>query len=100
MQSTPLSGLLDPKWIEERNRQIQERAEQEEVYAAGSSIETSLKHLAERRTDIFGAGTEEAGIGKKVRIAVLKNRGCIHVHKVVWHMLNYSLAFPSMSGSV
>ncbi|XP_052217771.1 splicing factor 3A subunit 1-like [Dreissena polymorpha] len=59
-------GLLDPKWIEERNRQIQERAEQEEVYAAGSSIESSLKHLAERRTDIFGAGTEEAGIGKKI----------------------------------
>ncbi|XP_052784621.1 splicing factor 3A subunit 1-like [Mya arenaria] len=59
-------GLLDPKWIEERNRQIQERADQEEVYAAGSSIESSLKHLAERRTDIFGAGTEEAGIGKKL----------------------------------
>ena len=59
-------GLLDPKWIEERNRQIQERTDQEEVFAAGSSIESSLKHLAERRTDIFGAGTEEAGIGKKV----------------------------------
>lgn len=59
-------GLLDPKWIEERNRQIQEKTEQEEVIAGGSSIESSLKHLAERRTDIFGAGTEEAGIGKKV----------------------------------
>ncbi|XP_060586452.1 splicing factor 3A subunit 1-like [Ruditapes philippinarum] len=59
-------GLLDPKWIEERNRQIQERTDQEEVFAAGSSIESSLKHLAERRTDIFGAGTEEAGIGKKL----------------------------------
>lgn len=59
-------GLLDPKWIEERNRQIQEKTDQEEVYAAGSSIESSLKHLAERRTDIFGAGSEEAGIGKKL----------------------------------
>ncbi|WAR28888.1 SF3A1-like protein [Mya arenaria] len=46
--------------------QYLERADQEEVYAAGSSIESSLKHLAERRTDIFGAGTEEAGIGKKL----------------------------------
>ncbi|KAL4220170.1 splicing factor 3a [Mactra antiquata] len=59
-------GLLDPKWIEERNRQIQEKTEQEDVIASGSSIESSLKHLAERRTDIFGAGTEEAGIGKKI----------------------------------
>lgn len=59
---------MDPKWIEERNRQIQEKTDQEEVYAAGSSIESSLKHLAERRTDIFGAGSEEAGIGKKVGI--------------------------------
>lgn len=58
--------MLDPKWIEERNRQIQEKTEQEDVIAPGSSIESSLKHLAERRTDIFGAGTEEAGIGKKV----------------------------------
>ncbi|KAH3897363.1 hypothetical protein DPMN_021551 [Dreissena polymorpha] len=64
----PCAGLLGPQWIEERNRQIQERAEQEEVYAAGSFIESSLKHLSERRTDIFGAGTEEAGIGKKVSL--------------------------------
>ena len=36
------------------------------MYAAGSSIESSLKQLAERRTDIFGAGMEETVIGKKV----------------------------------
>jgi splicing factor 3A subunit 1 len=37
------------------------------VYAAGSSIDTTLKKLAERRTDIFGSGAEETQIGKKVR---------------------------------
>ena len=38
---------------------------QEEVLAEGTNIGTSLKHLAERRTDIFG--TEETVIGMKVR---------------------------------
>ena len=61
-----LTGLLDRKWIEERNRSLQEKTDQEEVYAAGSSIESSLKKLAERRTDIFGVGVEETVIGKKV----------------------------------
>ncbi|XP_064614806.1 splicing factor 3A subunit 1-like [Liolophura sinensis] len=59
-------GLLDPKWIEERNRSIHEKRDQEEVYAPGSAIEESLKHLAERRTDIFGSGAEETQIGKKI----------------------------------
>ncbi len=58
---------MDPKWIEQRDRQIAEKREQEEVYAAGSSIGGNLKLLAERRTDIFGAGAEEAQIGKKVQ---------------------------------
>ena len=40
-----------------------------QVFAPGQSIESSLKHLAERRTDIFGVGEEaaqEAAIGKKM----------------------------------
>lgn len=61
-------GLLDPKWIEQRDRQIAERREQEEVYAPGSAIDDHLKHLAERRTDIFGSGAEETQIGKKVSL--------------------------------
>lgn len=32
----------------------------------GMSIGSSLKQLAERRTDIFGAGDEETVIGKKI----------------------------------
>jgi splicing factor 3A subunit 1 len=59
-------GLLDPKWIEQRDRQIREKQHEEEVLARGTSIEQSLKKLAERRTDIFGLGAEETQIGKKV----------------------------------
>ena len=62
-------GLLDPRWVEERDKQITARATEEQVFAPGQSIESSLKHLAERRTDIFGVGEEaaqEAAIGKKM----------------------------------
>merc|ERR1711862_452448 len=61
-------GLLDPRWVEERDKQITARATEEQVFAPGQSIENSLKHLAERRTDIFGVGedaAQEAGIGKR-----------------------------------
>jgi splicing factor 3A subunit 1 len=59
-------GLLDPRWVEQRDRSINEKMQQEEVYAVGSAIESSLKQLAERRTDIFGSGDEETVIGKKI----------------------------------
>ncbi|CAG2069017.1 unnamed protein product, partial [Timema podura] len=59
-------GLLDPRWVEQRDRQIQDKMNQESVYAPGSAIEKSLKMLAERRTDIFGVGDEETAIGKKI----------------------------------
>ncbi len=59
-------GLLDRRWIEQRDRQMSEKRDQEEVFAPGSSIGSNLKRLAERRTDIFGHGAEEAQIGKKV----------------------------------
>ena len=39
------------------------------MFAPGQAIESSLKHLAERRTDIFGVGEEaaqEAAIGQKM----------------------------------
>lgn len=72
-------GLLDPKWIEQRDRAIQERREQEEVYAPGSAIGSSLKQLAERRTDIFGSGIEETQIGKKIGEEEKKEKS-----KVIW----------------
>lgn len=59
-------GLLDPKWMEDRQRSLAEKQEEENVLAAGSDIDVSLKQLAERRTDIFGIGTEETQIGKKI----------------------------------
>ena len=57
---------MDPKWIEQRDRSQSEKRDQEEVFAAGSSIGSQLQRLAERRTDIFGSGAEETQIGKKV----------------------------------
>lgn len=71
-------GLLDPKWIMERTRALNEKKEQEDVYAPGVSIESSLKQLAERRTDIFGSGVEETQIGKKIGEEERKDQ------RVVW----------------
>ncbi|CAH0553305.1 unnamed protein product [Brassicogethes aeneus] len=59
-------GLLDPRWVEQRDKQVMDKMNQETVYAAGSAIDASLKLLAERRTDIFGVGDEETAIGKKI----------------------------------
>lgn len=59
-------GLLDPRWVEQRDKHLHEKINQETVYAPGTAIEASLKQLAERRTDIFGVGDEETAIGKKI----------------------------------
>lgn len=59
-------GLLDPRWVEQRDKQVTDKMNQETVYAAGTAIDASLKLLAERRTDIFGVGDEETTIGKKI----------------------------------
>ncbi|KAK7933855.1 hypothetical protein WMY93_004751 [Mugilogobius chulae] len=64
MQEHMRIGLLDPRWREQRDRSIRDRQTEDEVFAPGLDIESSLKQLAERRTDIFGA--EETAIGKKI----------------------------------
>eukprot|EP00062_Callorhinchus_milii_P016718 gi/632968315/ref/XP_007900459.1/ PREDICTED: splicing factor 3A subunit 1 [Callorhinchus milii] len=64
MQEHMRIGLLDPRWLEQRERSIREKQSEDEVYAPGLDIESSLKQLAERRTDIFGV--EETAIGKKI----------------------------------
>eukprot|EP00061_Rhincodon_typus_P018293 g47406.t1 len=56
MQEHMRIGLLDPRWLEQRERSIREKQ--------SLDIESSLKQLAERRTDIFGV--EETAIGKKI----------------------------------
>jgi len=62
-------GLLDPRWVEDRDKQITQKQSEEVVYAPGQSIEASLRQMAERRTDIFGVGDDaahETMIGKKI----------------------------------
>ncbi|KAF4520235.1 hypothetical protein B566_EDAN009960 [Ephemera danica] len=59
-------GLLDPRWVEQRDRHLKDRMNNDTVYAPGTAIDASLKQLAERRTDIFGVGDEETAIGKKI----------------------------------
>ena len=67
-------GLLDPKWIQERERSVTDTSP-ESVFAPGASIDSSLRQLAERRTDIFGE--EETLIGSRVDEGRNKD-------KVVW----------------
>merc|ERR1711892_308205 len=76
-------GLLDPRWVEERDKHISAKANEEVVFAPGQSIESSLKSLAERRTDIFGVGEEaaqETMIGLKMGDEEFKPTG----DKVTW----------------
>merc|ERR1712241_807264 len=78
-------GLLDPRWVEERDKQITARAVEDHVFAPGQSIENTLKHFAERRTDVCGVGEEaaqEAAIGKKMGEEETKQR--MEADKVTW----------------
>ena len=59
-------SMLDPRWLETKKKQEKESTSQENVFAGGDSVRSSLKLLAERRTDIFGAGDEETIIGRKI----------------------------------
>ncbi|CAG0896365.1 unnamed protein product [Cyprideis torosa] len=59
-------GLLDPRWVEERDRMVHEKVHGENVYATGKAVEETLAQFAERRTDIFGGADAEAAIGKKI----------------------------------
>ncbi|CAG9809329.1 unnamed protein product [Chironomus riparius] len=58
-------GLLDPRWIEQRDK-FMEKTQEPSVYGSGETVIDNLKHLAERRTDIFGEGDKETVIGKKI----------------------------------
>lgn len=52
----------------QKDKAIADKRDAEIVYAPGSSIDSNLKLLAERRTDIFNVGgeLEETDIGKKI----------------------------------
>jgi len=59
-------SMLDPRWIEQKQKEKKEKEDQEEVLASGFSIEKNLKRLAEYRSDVFGSGADEVIIGRKV----------------------------------
>ena len=61
-----MTGLLDPRWREQQQKSVEDKKQQEEVYAAGTQIGSNLKYLADYRTDIFGQ--EETVIGRKVGV--------------------------------
>ena len=66
-----LADIETTSYISEVSNQlfILRRATEDAVFAPGKAIESSLKNLAERRTDIFGVGedaAQEAEIGKKL----------------------------------
>ncbi|KAL5269193.1 hypothetical protein ACHWQZ_G002874 [Mnemiopsis leidyi] len=70
-------ALLDPRWREQRDRALEERKRHEDPYAPGIDVSNTLKQLAERRTDIFGKGSEETMIGKKIGEEEVKDSGTV-----------------------
>lgn len=58
-------NLSDPRHLEKKNQAIQDRMNEEQVFAHGSEVQNSLKSLAERRTDIFG-DQQETDIGRRI----------------------------------
>ncbi|CAF1069643.1 unnamed protein product, partial [Didymodactylos carnosus] len=59
-------ALLDPTWIQRREKEAYEQQDKDAVYEPGSNVDFQLKKFAERRTDIFGKGTLETTIGRKI----------------------------------
>jgi len=58
-------GLLDPKWREQKDRLESEMTKNAELHAIGSKTAfDNLKHIATRRTDIFGSLESEVAIGE------------------------------------
>lgn len=70
-------NLLDPRWMEQRQKMM-EKANEEPVYATGNTVISHLKQLAERRTDIFGDGDQETVIGKKIGEEEVKD------NRIIW----------------
>ena len=63
-------ALLDPRWVDVRKKKIEDRQQEEEVFAEGLNIASNIRHLAKKRTDIFGV--EETVIGQEVNYVVFK----------------------------
>lgn len=59
-------NLADPRYLEKKDQMLQEKINEEAVFASGSQIHDSLHRLAERRTDIFGMNDKETAIGRRI----------------------------------
>jgi len=59
-------NLADPRYLEKKEQILQGKINEETVFASGSQIQSSLKNLAERRTDIFGMNDAETAIGQRI----------------------------------
>lgn len=59
-------NLADPRYLEKKDQMLQDKMNEEAVFASGSQIQDSLKSLAERRTDIFGEDDQETAIGQRI----------------------------------
>uniref|UniRef100_A0A915IFD6 Splicing factor 3A subunit 1 n=1 Tax=Romanomermis culicivorax TaxID=13658 RepID=A0A915IFD6_ROMCU len=62
-------NTVDSQYFVQKERELQDRQEEEPVYAAGVDISQNIVSFAERRSDIFGVGSrgaEQAMIGKKL----------------------------------
>lgn len=58
-------ALLDRRWAEEKKRQIEEKQNEDLVFAEGNQIAENIGKIARKRTDIFGR--EETMIGLEVQ---------------------------------
>jgi splicing factor 3A subunit 1 len=88
-------GLLDPRWIEQRDK-LMEKTQEPSVYGSGETVIDNLKHLAERRTDIFGEGDKETVIGKKIGEEEKKE------NPVIWdgHMISVESTTRAMNKNI
>lgn len=59
-------NLSDPKHLEKKSQMLEEKMNEEAVFASGSQVQNSLNSFAERRTDIFGMNHQETLIGRRI----------------------------------
>ena len=93
-------ALLDPNWIQRREKELAEQQEKEHVYEPGSHVGLELKKFAERRTDIFGTGAQETIIGKKVKHFFVFYRFFIDFFSVRFRLVKKINAMIKSNGTV
>lgn len=59
-------NLADPRYLDKKQQMLQDKINEDSVYASGSQVNENLKSFSERRTDIFGMNDNEAAIGRRI----------------------------------